>query len=211
MGTTSKRGYYYPDGNDEVSLFPDQHRVNAMSKIDTDMNTALTADIALSRIPNLPAGKVTSGKFADARIPDSIARTSKTTALENRIKELEDVIRGTGARSIINVIPDDTYNSGSFVVERTGNMVTLIAKNLLLTGNGYTYIGKLPVGFRPAASMTTIASTRTGGSGRAAQPMPLNLDANGGMGMAVNGNHAHISEAFVTSDSWPSSLPGDPA
>ena len=89
MGTTSKRGYYYPDGNDEVSLFPDQHRVLAMTKIDTDMNTALTADIALSRIPNLPAGKTTSGRFADARIPTTVARTSETSALESRIAELE--------------------------------------------------------------------------------------------------------------------------
>lgn len=51
MGTTSKRGYYYPDGNDEVSLFPDQHRVLAMTKIDTDMHTALTATLAAARLP----------------------------------------------------------------------------------------------------------------------------------------------------------------
>lgn len=200
----------YLDPDASLSDFPSQWD-HVIDKIDTGIHDAATAPVSLSRVPSLPAGKVTSGKFADARIPDSIVRTSKTTALENRIKELEDVIRGTGARSIINVIPDDTYNSGSFVVERTGNMVTLIAKSLLLNGDGYTYIGRLPVGFRPAASLTTIASTRTGGSGSPAQPMPLNLDANGGMGMAVDGNHAHISEAFVTSDSWPSSLPGDPA
>lgn len=225
MGSTTKRGYWFPAGNDAVSLFPGQNELLFMKKLDTDMDTALTANIAAARIPNLAASKITSGRFSDARIPSTVARTATVlaatealsrriddlAALKDRIEELEDVIRGTGARSIINVIPDDTYDSGSFVVERTGNIVTLIAKSLLLTGEGFTYIGRLPVGFRPAASLTTIASTRTGGSGSPAQPMPLNLDASGGVGMAVNGNQAHISEAFVTSDSWPSSLPGDPA
>ena len=69
MGSTTKRGYWFPAGNDAVALFPGQNELLFMKKLDTDMHTALTAAIASGRIPNLPASKITSGTFAEARIP----------------------------------------------------------------------------------------------------------------------------------------------
>ena len=70
MGSTTKRGYWFPAGNDAVSLFPGQNELLFMKKLDTDMHTALTAAIASGRIPNLPASKITSGTFAEARFSD---------------------------------------------------------------------------------------------------------------------------------------------
>ena len=207
MGTTSKRGYYYPDGNDEVSLFPDQHRVLAMTKIDTDMHTALTADIALSRIPNLPAGKTTSGRFADARIPTTVARTSETSALESRIAELESGPRSTGPRNVVDLIVSGVVENGSLNLIRINNTVTITTRDLRIDHAGWKRLINLPAGFRPPMTIETASWWTTDG-----ELFQCLLSDSGGLtlfhpgsGRTVRGNLT-----YPTTDEWPSTLPGYP-
>lgn len=72
----------YLDPEEAVSDFPSQWD-HVIDKIDTAIHDAATDNVALSRLPNLPAGKTTSGRFADARIPTTIARK---TDLDNLIE-----------------------------------------------------------------------------------------------------------------------------
>ena len=60
MGSTTKRGYWFPAGNDAVALFPGQNELLFMKKLDTDMDTALTANIAAARIPTIKKEKLDS-------------------------------------------------------------------------------------------------------------------------------------------------------
>lgn len=129
MGTTSKRGYYYPDGNDEVSLFPDQHRVLAMTKIDTDMNTALTETSALeSRIAELEQKTRTTGR---RDISSLMENADGGTVRVNRVGNLVEL-------SIYGVVPSGEVSTSTTRV---------------FGSSGF------PAGFRPMSSMVFPLST----------------------------------------------------
>lgn len=173
MGTTSKRGYYYPDGNDEVSLFPDQHRVLAMKKIDTDMNTALT----------------------------------ETRALEFRVVELESGPRVTGPRNINSLITNGGDISGELGLIRCGNTVTIYATSLKMDGSGSSKLIILPDGFRPPVTM------QAEWCGRGSKTEYFDIYSSGSIWAGRLGKDKDHNGVitYVTTDSWPSTLPGDPA
>lgn len=82
MAVTDHYDLWYLDPDEELSDFPHMWDIN-IDTIDDAIHAAATDNVALSRLPNLPAGKTTSGRFADARIPTTIARK---TDLDNLIE-----------------------------------------------------------------------------------------------------------------------------
>lgn len=126
MGSTEKRGYWFPAGSDDVSNFPGQIEILFMKKLDTDMDEALTAAIALARIPNLPASKITSGTFAAARLP--AATTSAQGALSAADKaKLDGIPEGGGGASVTALGTEnlnDVTGPGFYVQNATANATT---------------------------------------------------------------------------------------
>lgn len=127
MGSTTKRGYWFPAGNDEVALFPGQNELLFMKKLDTDMHTALTAAIASGRIPNLPASKITSGTFAEARIP-----TIKKEKLDSLVwAQVSEMIQDeSGGGFTVTELEDEDLNtittSGLYTEDGTGSPTTAL-------------------------------------------------------------------------------------
>lgn len=218
----------YLDPEEAVSDFPSQWD-HVIDKIDTAIHDAATAPVSLSRLPSLPAGKVTSGTFAqaripnlpasqtttgtfaDARIPNSIARTSdvddETAALKKRIKELEDSNRDTGLRDISDSILDDegwTGDNKRVRIQRTGRLVFISATGFMRdkSKSGWTTLVGLPLGFRPPDDL--YARDFSGGIWRITRGGSVQIQ---GPGRPLN----YISSTYPTNQTWPSSLPGDPA
>lgn len=196
----------YLDPEEAVSDFPSQWD-HVIDKIDAAIHDAATAPVSLSRLPNLPAGKTTSGRFADARIPTTVARTSETSALESRIAELESGPRVTGPRNINSLITNGGDISGELVLIRSGNTVTIYATSLKMDGSGSSKLTTLPDGFRPPVNM------QTEWCGRGGATEYFDIYASGSIWAGRRGkdkDHAGVI-TYVTTDSWPSTLPGDPA
>lgn len=202
----------YLDPDEAVSDFPSQWD-HVIDKIDTAIHDAATAPVSLSRLPNLPAGKTTSGRFADARIPTSIARTSETSALEDRIKSLEMKTRTTGRRDISSLM--ENADGGTVRVNRVGNLVELSIYGVEPSGEVSTSTTKVfgssgfPAGFRPVSSMVFPLSTLA--------PLDPGMltrtysNGNGRMDMNNPGQPLYGNVTFFTEDVWPSTLPGDPS
>lgn len=197
----------YLDPDEAISDFPSQWD-HVIDKIDTAIHDAATAPVSLSRLPNLPTSKVTSGRFADARIPTTVARTSETSALESRIAELESGPRVTGPRNVNSLINNEMHDSGNCFIERHNNIVVMYFSNLNLVGSGSTSLMTIPFGFKPninpVQSFVSDKRTRSG---------YLDIYGSGSVWMDRFGdgiNHV-ATVSWVTDDDWPSTLPGDPA
>lgn len=206
----------YLDPDEAVSDFPSQWD-HVIDKIDTAIHGAATDPVSLSRLPNLPASQTSTGTFADARIPNSIARTAdvddETAALKNRIDELELKTRTTGRRDISSLM--ENADGGTVRVNRVGNLVELSIYGVVPSGEVSTSTTRVfgssgfPAGFRPMSSMvfplSTVAPLDPGMLTRTYS------NGNGRMDMNNPGTPLYGNVTFVTGDAWPSPLPGDPA
>lgn len=206
MAVTDNYDFWNLDPAEAMSDFPSMWNWN-IDKIDAAIHDAATAPVSLSRLPNLPTSKVTSGRFADARIPTTVARTSETSALESRIAELESGPRVTGPRNINSLITNGGDISGELGLIRSGNTVTIYARSLKMDGSGSSKLTTLPDGFRPAVNM------QAEWCGRGIATQYFDIYASGSIWAGRRGKdkeHAGVI-TYVTTDSWPSTLPGDPA
>lgn len=206
MAVTDNYDFWNLDPAEAMSDFPSMWNWN-IDKIDAAIHDAATAPVSLSRLPNLPTSKVTSGRFADARIPTTVARTSETSALESRIAELESGPRVTGPRNINSLITNGGDISGELGLIRSGNTVTIYARSLKMDGSGSSKLTTLPDGFRPAVNM------QAEWCGRGIASQYFDIYASGSIWAGRRGkdkDHAGVI-TYVTADSWPSTLPGDPA
>lgn len=161
MAVTDHYDFWYLDPDEEISDFPSMWDFN-IDNIDAAIHDAATAPVSLSRLPSLPASKTTSGTFADARIPATIARTTEVDdsaseltkvidRLQSRISQLESQNVSTGFRSI--ALPDPL--EGAVYVVRENSIVTVYISNLR-GGTGSVDLGKLPKGMRPRSSLREI-------------------------------------------------------
>lgn len=154
MAVTDHYDFWYLDPDEEISDFPSTWNYN-IDDIDAAIYGAATNNVALSRLPNLPAGKVTSGTFADARIPDSIARTSDVPDLEvnnesgTRISIGGHVIYyDSGWRDISGDIQNDW--GGQIQVRRTLDSLNVAVVDLVPPESAYNNrFCPLPSGFYP--------------------------------------------------------------
>lgn len=206
MAVTDHYDLWYLDPDEELSDFPSMWDIN-IDTIDDAIHAAATDTVELSRIPNLPAGKTTSGRFADARIPTTVARTSETSALESRIAELESGPRSTGARDVTSMSAIDDITAGQFVVWRVGETVTLSINQIVL-GEGageWTRVLGLPAGFKPVFDCReNLLSAKNGHQ--------LTLYKSGSLYLNKRSDYSYRNTiSFATDETWPSSLPGEPA
>lgn len=116
MAVTDHYGFRYIDPDEEISEFPGFWDYET-DKIDDAIHDAATNDVDIDRLPNLPASQINSGEFADARIPDSIARTAdvdeKTGAIDNRIDLNDDKLSRYNSR-ISDLETSDEENEDTF-------------------------------------------------------------------------------------------------
>lgn len=212
MAQTEHYNFWYLDPDEEISDFPNTWNYN-VDKFDAAIHEAATDNVTVARIPNLPASKTTSGTFADARIPDSIARTSATKTLESRIKDLENANRSTGPRDITDSVSDVT--DGLITILRTGNIVELYFHNAEFSESGNRSIWTLPGGFRPNRTATSSGARgmplsgawdEVGGKGT------VNAFSTGGLWLSADSETTLNGIChWLTPDSWPSNSPGEPA
>lgn len=202
MPLTEHYDLFYLDADEEISEFPGTWDYT-MDKIDKAIHDASTADkVAATRI---------TGTLAAARIPSTIARTSATSELENRIKELETGSRSTGLRNISELM---TGGTGSIFVGRTGDLVEINFYGITADGAPQNSLVKLfdddlfPYGFRPrrgfSAPVAAIAEKTISAS-------PRVYVSGGRVDMNNPGSAAYGQFTFTTGDPWPSTLPGSPA
>ena len=204
MAVTDHYDFWYIDPDEEISDFPSTWNYN-IDDIDAAIHAAATNNVALSRLPNLPAGKVTSGRFSEARMPSDVL--NRLSAYENRIKELENANRNTGPRNINSLIKNGGDISGELGLIRSGDTVTIYATSLKMDGSGSAQLISLPTGFKPPANM------QTEWCGRGGSTQYFDIYASGSVWAGRRGKdevHAGVI-TYVTKDSWPSTLPGDPA
>lgn len=206
MAVTDNYDFWNLDPAEAMSDFPTTWNWN-IDKIDTAIHDAATDNVELSRIPNLPAGKITSGRFADARIPTTVARASETSALESRIAELESGPRSTGARNITSMSPVEDITGGQFVVWRVGETVTLSINGIAFSdGTGeWARVLRLPAGFTPIFDCRENLLSADSGN-------QLTLYKSGSLFLNKNSDYTYRNTiSFATDETWPSSIPGEPA
>lgn len=170
MGSTTKRGYWFPAGDDTVSLFPGQNELLFMKKLDTDMDTALTAAIAAARIPNLAASKITSGTFAEARIP-TIKKEKLDSLVWARVSEMiQNQGGGGGGGPVTSADITDATATGRAVLTAAS---TAAARSAIGAGTSSAATGS-------AAELNT--GTATTGRSWSAKVIADYVDTHGGGG-----------------------------
>lgn len=196
----------YLDPDAALSDFPSQWD-HVIDKIDTGIHDAATDNVELSRIPNLPAGKTTSGRFADARIPTTVARTSETSALESRIAELESGPRSTGPRDLTDELSNVNITGGSVTIIRIGNVIDLSFENVEMTDTGaFIKIFSLPNGFQP------VVTHRWNMPGLDNKQQFTVFAGSGSVYAMLHDDYTYrLNFVYLTDDEWPTSLPGKPA
>lgn len=231
MAVTDHYDFWYIDPDEEISDFPSTWNFN-IDDIDAAIHEAATNNVAVSRVPKLPASQIDSGKFAqaripnlpasqtttgtfdDARIPNSIARTAdvddETAALKKRIDELENANRDSGPRDVSYIL--DAPESGEAYVIRSGNVVQLSLIDIKYSepaSGGITEVGTLPYGFRPMFTMRGLLSTTSPDSDKYV-PRYSMIDT-GRFWTNNPGKGLYGDIFFITNNDWPSTMPGDPA
>ena len=156
-----------------------------------------------------PEGKVTApvgSTYTDSAATAGAIRWIKATGAGNTgwLVEYGD----TGLRDISNLLLNAT---GSISIQRIGQVVYLNAKGITpasTLGSGSTFLGDLPVGFRPMerrdfATMSTIKD----GVSRSMFQFP-----SGAMGVWVPSTTDKylFQHTWLTANAWPTSLPGTP-
>lgn len=170
---------------------------------------AATAPVSLSRLPNLPASKTTTGTFADARIPNSIARTAdvdgETTALKQRIEELEDLTRSTGPRDVSNLLNlENGFTGGDLFVQRDGSTISFSASNIMTdeSETGWVSLCDLGSSFEPTADL--YGNDFRGNRWRIKSSGTVQIQN-------PKAYWNYISMTYLCNRSFPPSNPGDPA
>lgn len=203
MAQTEHYNFWYLDPDEEISDFPNTWDFN-IDKIDTAIHDASTADkVAATRI---------TGTLAAARIPSTIARTSATDTLEDRIKRIEDNSRESGRRSIGGLMEN---GSGNIYVQRRGDCVELNLYGVEPDGEPSNALIHLfgtsgfPNGFRPTASWSGpcgyLGESTITGIPRLFMTRAGRLDVNN------PGAMLYAQYFYFTNDPWPPSLVGEPA
>ena len=156
-----------------------------------------------------PEGKVSApvgSTYTDSAATNGAIRWVKTSGTGNTGWQVE--YGDTGVRDISHLLTDA---SGSISIHRIGQMVYLNAKGIVpasTLGSGSTFLGDLPVGFRPAERRDFYAmSILRDGVSRSMFQFP-----SGAMGVWVpsTSDKYHFQHSWITTNAWPTSLPGTP-
>lgn len=202
MAVTDHYGIWKLDPEEEMSDFPNTWNFN-VDKIDAAIYEAATDDITVSRLPDIPASKIATGRFPEARLPKAIF---------DRLDELENSTRESGRREIGGLMIN---GNGRIYLERRGSSVLLNLYGVTPDGEPSNALVQLfgssgfPSGFRPATSWSGPCGY-TGTSSIAGIPR---LYMNSGGRLAINNPGATLygQYSYFTNDAWPSTLPGDPS
>ena len=157
-----------------------------------------------------PEGKVTApvgSVYTDSAATNGAIRWVKTSGTGTTGWRVE--YGDTGLRDISNLLLD---SSGSISIQRIGQVVYLNAKGIVpdsTLGSGASFLGALPVGFRPLENRNFSEMSVVGGGGI---PRSMYQFTNGSMGVWVpsTSDKYYFQHSWPTSGAWPTSLPGTP-
>ena len=149
-----------------------------------------------------PVGSV----YTDSAATNGAIRWIKTSGAGNTGWQVE--YGDTGLRDISNLLSNAT---GPVSIRRIGQVVYLNVKGVTpasTLGSGSTFLGALPVGFRPMErrDFATMSNIREGVS-RSMYQFPT-----GAMGVWVpsTSDKYFFQHTWLTTNTWPTSLPGTP-
>ena len=202
---------WIPDGVPAV-----QKQVNALEKVVAGKaneghthTTAEIADLHHYSGTGFPEGEVAApvgATYVDTAATNGAIRWVKTSDTGRTGWTVE--YGSTGSRDISNLLTDAT---GTVTIERIGQLVYLEARVIKpeeTLGSGSTFLSSLPSGFRPAGRRTfSVNATLSSSAVRSGFQ-----HANGSMGVwsPSTDDIYQISHFWVTTNSWPASLPGMP-
>ena len=156
-----------------------------------------------------PEGKITApvgSTYTDSAATNGAIQWVKTSGTGNTGWQVE--YGDTGLRDISNLLLD---SSGPISIQRIGQVVYLNVKGIVpasTLGSGSTFLGALPVGFRPMErrDFATMSNIREGVS-RSMFQFPT-----GAMGVWVpsTSDKYFFQHTWLTTNTWPTSLPGTP-
>ena len=157
-----------------------------------------------------PEGKVAApvgSAYTDTAATNGAIRWIKASGTGNTGWHVE--YGDTGLRDISHLLLNV---SGSVSIQRIGQVVYLNAKGIVpasTLGNGSTFLGDLPVGFRPLErrDFANMSNIREGVSRSMFQ------FTSGAMGVWApsTGDRYQFQHSWTTANAWPASLPGTPA
>ena len=194
---------YYSDG--KIVIDADGIPLEPASKDYVDKRTPLLSFTGTGT----PEGKVSApvgAIYIDTAATNGAIRWIKTSGTGNIGWRVE--YGDTGLRDISNLLLN---SSGSISIQRIGQVVYLNAKGIVpasTLGSGSTFLGALPVGFRPMErrDFATMSNIREGVS-RSMYQFPT-----GAMGVWVpsTSDKYFFQHTWLTTNTWPTSLPGTP-
>lgn len=136
-----------------------------------------------------------------------IASAQSAGLLSPTDKAKIDGLASTGRRDITSLVASGPVSTGSLVVYRVGNIVTLTTRDIKIDASGWKRVLALPLGFCPPATIESSAWwTTTGGLYQCI------LNANGNLSLMHPGGSETIRGyfTFATEEAWPPVLPGTP-